>query len=90
MAEPVEMPFRLWTRVCPEKHVLHEGAHWHNLANTVEPSMFGGRAKTAAPIEMSFEVFTRVVKRNHVLDGVQIVPRQGAIFRGKGMPEPVR
>jgi len=26
-AEPIEMPFGIWTRVGPEKHVLREGAH---------------------------------------------------------------
>jgi len=27
MAEPIEMPFELWTRVSPRKHVLHGGVH---------------------------------------------------------------
>ena len=44
MAEPIEMPFRLWTWVGPWKHVLDGGAHWRNLANTIEPSMCGGDA----------------------------------------------
>jgi len=35
------------------------GAHWRNLANTIELSMFGGPAKTAEPIEMLFRVWTR-------------------------------
>ena len=43
-AEPIEMPFGVWTWVGPRKHVLDEGAHWHNLANTIEPSMCGGAA----------------------------------------------
>jgi len=38
-AEPIEMPFELWTRVDPIKHVLDEGTHWRHLANTIEPSM---------------------------------------------------
>ena len=42
-AEPIEMPFGLYTRVGP-KHVLNEGAHWRRLANTSEPSMCGGDA----------------------------------------------
>ena len=40
-AEPIEMPFGLWIRVGPRKHVFHGDAHWRNLANTIEPSMFG-------------------------------------------------
>ena len=43
-AEPIEMPFRLWIRMSPRKHVLHGGAHWRNLANTIESSMCGGYA----------------------------------------------
>jgi len=39
MAEPIEMPFRIWTRVGRRKYVLDAGAHWHHLANTIEPSM---------------------------------------------------
>jgi len=42
--------------------------------------------KTAEPIDMPFGVWTQVGQRNHVLDGVQIAPCQGAIFRGKNMP----
>ena len=34
------MPFGLWTRVGPRKHV----AHWRHLANTTESSMYGGGA----------------------------------------------
>ena len=32
-AEPLEMPFGLWTRM---------GARWRNLANTIEPPVCGG------------------------------------------------
>jgi len=38
-AEQIEMSFRLLTQ-----HVLDGGAHWRNLANTIEPSMCGGDA----------------------------------------------
>jgi len=38
------MPFRLRTQVDPGKHVLDAGAHWRNLANTIEPSICGGDA----------------------------------------------
>ena len=43
-AEPIEMPFGIWTRVGPRKHLLGEGAHGRHLANTIEPSMCGGDA----------------------------------------------
>jgi len=35
-AEPIEMPFRLWTRVDPTKHelgVVHTSATWQILLN---------------------------------------------------------
>jgi len=44
MAEPIEMPFGIWTRVGPRKHGLGGRAHWRNLGNTIEPSMCGGDA----------------------------------------------
>ena len=44
MAARIEMLFGLWTRVGPRKHVLHGGAHSHNLANTIELSVCGGDA----------------------------------------------
>jgi len=43
-AEPIEMPFAVWTRVGPMKPVLYVCAHWRHLANTVEPSVYGGDA----------------------------------------------
>jgi len=43
-AEPIEMPFGMWTWVGPRKHVLYKSAHWRNVANTIEPSMCGGNA----------------------------------------------
>jgi len=45
------------------------GAHWYNLANTIESSVFGGSAKMAEPIEMLLRVWTQMGQRNHVLDG---------------------
>jgi len=42
--------------------VLHRGAHWQNLVNTIDLSMFGGPAKTAEPIEMPFGLWTRVAQ----------------------------
>jgi len=51
MAEPIELPFALWTRVGRRKHkfsrirqVAPMYPHWHNLANTIEPSVCGGDA----------------------------------------------
>ena len=43
-------------------------------------------AKTDEPIEMPFCVWTWAGRKHHILDGVQIAPCYGAIFRGKGMP----
>jgi len=43
-AEPVEMSYGMWTQVGRRKHVLGGAAHWRHLANTIEPSMFGGDA----------------------------------------------
>jgi len=37
--ELIEMSFGMRTLVGPRKHVLDGDAHWHNLANTIEPSM---------------------------------------------------
>jgi len=55
MAEPMDLPFGLWTRVGRRKHKFnhirqvapmcpHGRAHWHHLANTIEPSVYGGDA----------------------------------------------
>ena len=44
-AEPIDMPFGLWTPWAQlRKHVLDGGTHWRNLANTIEPSMCVGDA----------------------------------------------
>jgi len=37
--EPIKMPFGLWTRVGPRKHVLDRDAHWRQPANTIELSV---------------------------------------------------
>jgi len=50
------MLFGLWSLVSLRKQVLDGGAHWRNLPNTIEPSMFGGPAKTAELIKMPFGV----------------------------------
>jgi len=33
IAEPIEMPFEIWTRMGPKKHLLDRDAHWRHLAN---------------------------------------------------------
>jgi len=54
-AEPIEMPFGLWTRVDQWKHKfirIHQvapvcpqwRAHWRHLANTIEPSVCDSHA----------------------------------------------
>jgi len=43
-AEPIAMSFAIWTCVGSKKHVLGRSAHWHHLANTIEPSMCSGNA----------------------------------------------
>jgi len=43
-AEPIEMPFGVWTRVGRRKHVLDGDAHWHHQSNAIEQSMCGGDA----------------------------------------------
>ena len=42
-AEPIQMPFGLWTLVA-EGSMCYMGAHWRHLANTTEPSVCGGDA----------------------------------------------
>jgi len=50
------------------------------VSHTSEP------CKTAQPIEMLFRFLARMSPRNHELEGVQILPWEGAILRGKGCP----
>jgi len=44
MAELIKVPFGIWTRMGPRKHILDGAAHWRHLANTIEPSMCSGDA----------------------------------------------
>jgi len=55
MAEPIYLPYGLWTCVGQSKHKFnhihqvvpmcpHGRAHWRHLANTIEPSVCGGDA----------------------------------------------
>ena len=43
-AEPIEIPFEIWTGLGTRKNVVGGGAHWRHSANTNEPSMCGGDA----------------------------------------------
>jgi len=43
-AEPIEISFGMWTRAWVQESIIRLGAHWHHLANTVEPSMRSGDA----------------------------------------------
>jgi len=43
-AEPIEMPFGLWTRMGQKEARIRWGAHWRHLANTIESSTCGGDA----------------------------------------------
>jgi len=50
MAEPIDLPFGLWTWMGRRNHKFsrirshHGSAHWRHLANTIEPSVCGGDA----------------------------------------------
>jgi len=41
-AEPIEMPFWVVDSAGAKTASIRWGAHWHNLANTIEPSVCGG------------------------------------------------
>jgi len=86
-AEPIEMPFGLWTLVGPRNHVLDggpdppmgrgnfEGERCPLVKNrdTVVPC-----ANTAEPIETPFGLLAQMGRRNHVLDGDPAVLRDVA------------
>jgi len=98
MAEQVEMPFGLWTRVGPGHHVLDGGPDppWEGAilrGKGASHCKVQGRsvvscAKTAEPIEMPFVLWARMGPRNHVLDGTPEVlwalPRQPIL--GRNLP----
>jgi len=63
-AEPVDLPFGLWTRVGRRKHKFnrihqvapmrpHGRAHWRHLANTIEPPICCGDAVLSTNIRVS-------------------------------------
>jgi len=85
-AEPLEMPFGMWTVVGPSNHVLDGGSRLPHtkgqfLGERKYPVVLDdtavSRAKMAEPIEMPFRLWTREGLRKHVLDGVH----SGATWR---------
>ena len=60
------------------------------VCQSVRLSVCHSSAKTAEPIKMPFELWARMGPRNHVLDGGPVPPWEGAILRGKDMPEHAR
>jgi len=78
MAEPIEMPFGLWTRVGKKKHVL-DGVQiipckWTILRGKERPIVKDRDSavsctKMAEPIEMLFGTWTQAGSRKQVLDG---------------------
>jgi len=89
MAEPIEMPFVLWTRVGPRKRVTW-GAHWRHLANTTEPpcsaALQNGRIYRGAV----WRVDSGIGTWNRVLDADPDRPMPKAILWEKtrpGMPD---
>ena len=88
MAEPIKMPFGLWTPVGPRKHVLNGAQISH-----VEGQLLGDRtlpgmpvdtatscAKMAEPINLPFGLRTRVGRRKHEFNRIhQVAPMGGHI-----------
>jgi len=78
--EPIEVPFRLWTRKGRKHHVLHgrsrspweeailveRGAHCKVYALPVVSC-----AKTAEPIHLPFRLWTRVDRRMHKFNRIR-------------------
>jgi len=60
MAEPIEMPFEIWTRVGPWKYVLGRGTYCRNLANIIEPSICGG---DVACYQINFTIYLLLLGR---------------------------
>jgi len=58
----------------PRKHVLDGGAHWRNLANTIEPSMCGGDASF---VSSYFEHALVIISVCELCDLISVVPPVG-------------
>jgi len=97
-AEPIEMPYRLRTRVGPENHVLDGGPDL-----TWEGTILRGRrgfplcsigtlydeyvAKTAEPTEMPLRFWASIGPRNHVYMGSRLQISGGnEQLKGEGRP----
>jgi len=70
-AEPIKIPFGLWSwtavwdaNSCGLKEARVGGAHWLNLANTIEPSVCGG---DAALCQITLTSCYRLCTKNTVL-----------------------
>ena len=69
MAELIEMPFGLWTRVDPIKHVLDGAQIPHAKGQLLGEDMPDNTAmscaKMAEPIDLPFGLWTRIGRRKH-------------------------
>ena len=92
-AEPIQTPLRVLTLVDPTKHVFDGGAHWCNVANTIESFMCGGDAaflSSYLDYRYLFVVNEEGEKgqmcRDGVTEGTGVyvghIPRVGLIVRG--------
>jgi len=90
MAEPIDMPFELWSRVGPGNHVLDGGPNppmgrgekWCTVVKYRDTVV--SCAKTAELIEMPFRLWTLMGPINHVLDGCPQVLRDVAMTASFG------
>jgi len=84
-AEPIEMPFGMWTRMGPRNHVLdvvqiaacQRAIFGKEHLRACAPILCRELCKMAEPIEMPFGLWTRMGPRKHVLGGVH----NGATWR---------
>ena len=69
MAELIEMPFGLWTRVGPIKHLLDGAQIPHAKGQLLGEDMPDNTAmscaKMAEPIDLPFGLWTRIGRRKH-------------------------
>ena len=82
-AEPIDMPFGLWIRVGPRKHVLHGGPDPHakgQFRGKVMPVHARRQsavscAKMAEPIDLTFVLWTLVCRKKHKFNRIrQVAP----------------
>jgi len=82
-AQPIEMPFGLWTRVGPGNHVLDhrwgpDPPRWEGAIMRDNRDTAVSCAKTAETIQFPFGLWAWMGPRNHVLDGSPEVLRDAA------------